>query len=265
MEPNDVVIYPRLRDKVVLITGASAGFGEAAARHFAACGSHLIITARRFDRLQKLKEEIESKHKVRIHPIEMDVRDFASVEKGIKGIPAEFQQVDVLVNNAGLALGFAKAHEVSLEHLTTMLDTNVKGIFHMLRTVLPGMIERKRGHVINIGSIAGWEGYPMGSAYNASKFAVEGITESLRKELVDTPLRVSNICPGLAETEFSIVRFGGDKEKARAPYKGLMPLTADDIADLIVYTASRPPHVQIAEVLVFPTSQASATVVHRQQ
>jgi 3-hydroxy acid dehydrogenase/malonic semialdehyde reductase len=263
---SDIPIYPRLKNKIVLITGASAGFGKSTAEYFAASGSNLILTARRFDRLESLKKDLEQKYSVKIYIAQLDVRDNAAVEKFVQGIPSEFSEIDILVNNAGLALGVAQAAENKIEDINTMIDTNVKGMLFMIRHVLPGMIQRKRpGHVINVGSVAGSEGYSGGSVYAASKFAVRGLTESLRKELVNTPIRVTHIAPGLAETEFSLVRFGGDPEKAKKPYQGLVPLTAEDIADNIVYCASRPDHVQIADMLIFPSAQASVHVVHREQ
>jgi len=266
MEQNsfpEFTIYPRLKDKIVLITGASAGIGKACAQGFAACGSKLVLGARRIENLQELKKELEEKFKTSIYIANLDVRDNANVEKFAKEIPNEFKEIDILVNNAGLALGLEQSAENKLDDIHNMIDTNVKGIFFLLRQFLPGMIQRKRGHIINIGSVAGLEGYSGGSIYCASKFAVKGLTESLRKELVSTPLRVTLVAPGLVETEFSIVRFSGDKEKAKKPYIGLKPLVAEDIADSVLYCASRPEHVQVADLLVLPSAQASVGVIHR--
>jgi 3-hydroxy acid dehydrogenase/malonic semialdehyde reductase len=257
--------YPRLKDKIVLITGASAGIGASTAKLFAECGSHLILAARREDRLIALKSEIEAKHKeVKIHIAILDVSKIDSVEKMVSSFPKEFSAIDILVNNAGLALGLSTAYNFTLEQLDTVIDTNIKGVLHMIRAIVPGMLERKSGHIINIGSIAGYQSYPHGSIYCASKFAVRAITDALRKELVATPLRVTAINPGLTETEFSLVRFGGETEKAKKPYEGVEPLIGDDVADTIVYAASRPPHVQISDLTIFPTAQASVAFIHRE-
>lgn len=261
-----MALYPRLQDKIVLITGASSGIGEACARQFAASGSHLILGARRLEKLEQLKKELVSKHaNIKVHLSVVDVRSSDSVTAFINGIPADMRGIDILINNAGLAVGVKKTHENSLEEIDSMIDTNVKGVLYMLSKVVPIMLERKAGHVVNVSSIAGLEAYKQGSVYCASKHAVQAITNSLRKELVDTPIRVTALCPGLVETEFSVVRFGGDKSKADSVYRtlGTNPLTGDDIADNILYITSRPPHVQISELIVFPTCQASTEVIHR--
>jgi len=258
-------MYPRLKDKIVLITGASVGIGESTARFFAASGSHLILTARREEKLESLKKDLESKHEgIKIFTCPLDVRSNESVDKFVKAIPKEFAEIDVLVNNAGLALGVKATHENDLDQMNNMIDTNVKGVFYMIKAIVPGMVQRNRGDIINISSVAGLEGYVGGSAYCASKFAVQALTDSLRKELVATPLRVTAICPGLCgDTEFSLVRFG-DAEAAKKPYSGIKALHPDDIADNILYVASRPPHVQISQIVVMPTNQAAPTVVHRE-
>jgi len=258
-------MYPRLKDKVVLITGASAGIGEWTARLFAASGSNLVLTARRVEKLDALKKDLELKHSgIKIFTSALDVRSRQSVDQLIKAIPNEMSEIDILVNNAGLALGVKHTHENDLDAVDTVIDTNVKGVFYMTRAIVPGMVQRKRGHIFNISSVAGLEGYPGGSIYCASKFAVQGMTESLRKELVATPLRVTAICPGLVgETEFSMVRFG-DKESASKVYQGIQALTPEDIADNIVYIASRPPHVQITDIVIMATNQAAPTLVHRE-
>lgn len=249
-----------MKDKIVLVTGASSGIGMACARKFSAAGARLIIAARRTDRLAKLAESLPTPS----HAIELDVRDRQEVERAINSLPKEWANIDVLVNNAGLGRGLGKLHESDPEWWNEMIDTNIKGLLFVSKTVLPGMVSRKNGHVINIGSIAGHEVYPGGNVYCATKHAVDALTKGMRMDLVDTPIRVSTIDPGLVETEFSIVRFQGDSERAKKVYQGYQPLTGDDIADAAVWIASRPPHVQIAEVIIFPTAQASAAIVHRE-
>jgi len=262
MEADSLTAYPRLKGKRVLITGASSGIGEACARHFAHCGSDLVLGARRAEKLAALKKELEEKHGVTIHIAALDVTNQDSVTAFVAGIPENLASIEVLVNNAGLALGKAETHLTTEEDIDRMFDTNVKGLLRVTKAVVPGMLQRNAGHVINIGSVAGLEAYKGGSAYCGSKHAVQAITVAQRKELAHTPLRVSIISPGMVETEFSVVRFG-DKSAAEAVYKGMQPLTGADIADTVVYTASRPHHVQVAEMLVFPSAQASAEVVHK--
>jgi len=260
--------YPILKDKIVLITGASAGIGKACSRYFAASGSHLILGARRVDKLEELRSElIKQFPATKLHLVELDVRSMDSVQKMAEGLPKEFQEVDILINNAGLALDVKTTVDTSLEDMNAMIDTNVKGLFHVTKAIVPGMMSRNRGHIINVSSIAGHEAYKGGSLYCASKFAVEAITKSLRKEVVSTPLRVTSIAPGLTETEFSIVRFKGDAAKAKAVYTSLKtpPLNGNDIAETILFAASRPPHVQILDLIVAPTCQASAEVVARNE
>eukprot|EP01127_Copromyxa_protea_P024506 TRINITY_DN969_c0_g1_i1.p1 TRINITY_DN969_c0_g1~~TRINITY_DN969_c0_g1_i1.p1 ORF type:complete len:292 (-),score=58.45 TRINITY_DN969_c0_g1_i1:41-916(-) len=256
-------IYPRLKGKVVLITGASAGIGLACANHFAACGSNLILIARRTELLEQIKKTLEEQYKVSVFTYSLDVRSKEGWDNLLTVLPEELKNVDVLVNNAGLALSYDLTEQASWEDVNTVLDVNVKGLWLAIHTIVPIMKARKTGHIINVGSIAGKEGYAKGSIYCASKFAVEGISDALRKELVDTPIRVTKICPGFVETEFSVVRLKGDIDAAKNVYNGLVPLTGDDIADNIVYCASRPANVQIADMIMFPVSQASAGVVHR--
>ena len=253
----------RLKDKTILITGASAGIGEACARLFAQQGSNLIITARREQKLLNLASELQKEYQIQVLGKALDVRDSSAVESLISSLPDPFKHIDVLVNNAGLVLGVEKAHETPGDDVDTMLDTNVKGVLNMIRTVVPGMDRNQRGHVINISSIAGHEAYPGGSIYCASKHAVDALTKSLRMDVVSTPLRVSAISPGLVDTEFSLVRFKGDASKAEAVYQGLEALVAEDIAEAVIFAASRPPHVQIADIIIFPAQQAAATVVYR--
>ncbi len=254
----------RLEGKNILITGASAGIGEACALLFAQQGANLILTARREDRLHKLALQLQEDYKVAVYTQALDVRDRSAVEALISNLPDSFKNIDVLVNNAGLVLGVEKAHETPGGDVYVMLDTNVKGVLNMIRAVVPDMVAKAQGHVINISSIAGHEAYPGGSVYCASKHAVDALTKSLRMDVVSTPLRVTAISPGLVDTEFSLVRFKGDSKKAEAVYHGLEALVAEDIAEAVVFAASRPPHVQIADMIIFPTQQAAATVVHRE-
>lgn len=248
-----------LHNKIVLVTGASSGIGEAAARRFAAEGARVIVAARRAERLKKLTDELTSDS----HAIELDVRDAGAVQTAIDALPDEWREIDVLVNNAGLARGLSKVHEGDLTDWNEMIDTNIKGLLHVSRAVIPGMVRRGRGHVINIGSIAGHWVYPNGNVYCATKFAVNALTQGMTIDLVDTPVRVSTVDPGLVETEFSLVRFHGQAERASQTYKGYQPLTGDDIADAIFWVASRPPHVQVQEVVIMPTAQAHSMVLDK--
>lgn len=247
----------------VLITGASAGIGQACARAFAAVGARLVLTARRFERIERLAAELREEHGTECHLLELDVRDRESVFGAIDGLPAEWAEVDVLVNNAGLGRGVDKLHAGDPDGWDEMVDTNVKGLLYVTRAVTPGMVRRGRGHVINLGSVAGHEVYPGGAVYCATKHAVGAITKGTRMDLLGTGVRVSTVDPGMVETEFSVVRFGGDAERAANVYRGMTPLTAADIADTIVWVATRPAHVNIDEIIIKPTDQASATLVHR--
>lgn len=253
---------------IILITGATSGFGEATARRFAAEGWRIIITGRRKERLEALRKELEGLHGTVegppiIHPLHFDVRDNAAVEQAMASLPEEWRAIDVLVNNAGLAAGFDPIQEGSLEDWDRMLDTNVKGLLHVSRAVIPGMVARGKGHIINIGSVAGKEVYPKGNVYCASKHAVDALTKGMRQDLLPHGIRVTQIAPGLAETEFSRVRFHGDEQKARQVYLGMEPLRGDDIAELVWFAATRPPHVCINDLVVMPTAQAASTLVHR--
>lgn len=252
-----------LTDSIVFITGASSGIGRSCAVKFAEAGSRLILAARRKDRLDALARELQSARKVGVLGVELDVRDPAAVERVVAGLPDEWKAIDILVNNAGLSRGLDKLHEGKREDWEEMIDTNVKGLLYVSRAVIPGMVQRGRGTIINIGSIAGHEVYPKGNVYCATKHAVDALTKGLRMDLIDTPLRVCTVDPGLVETEFSAVRFRGDLGRAKVVYQNLKPLGPDDVADAVVFAASRPPHVQVAEIIVLPTSQASTTMVHR--
>lgn len=252
-----------LNGKIVLITGASSGIGEACARAFAAEEARLILAARRGERLEKLKTELFMRHGVLVHTLTLDVRDQAAVAEAIAGLPAEWTAIQVLVNNAGLSRGLDKLHEGSLADWEEMIDTNLKGLLYVTRAVLPGMVERRRGHVINIGSIAGHQVYPGGNVYCATKFAVNGLTQGLRVDTLGTGVRVSTVDPGMVETEFSTVRYHGDETRAAKTYAGVTPLRGTDIAEAVVFCATRPLHVNINEIIVMPTDQATVAHVHR--
>eukprot|EP00002_Diphylleia_rotans_P030862 TRINITY_DN6388_c0_g1_i1.p1 TRINITY_DN6388_c0_g1~~TRINITY_DN6388_c0_g1_i1.p1 ORF type:complete len:261 (+),score=46.00 TRINITY_DN6388_c0_g1_i1:71-853(+) len=257
-------MYQRLKNSIVVVTGASSGIGEACAHRFAASGAKLVLVARRQDRLNKVKSDIIHHYPdAKVHVQVADVTDAATVEKIPSNLPEPFQNVSVLVNNAGLALGLQRTWEAKLEDIHAMVDTNIKGVMYFLRAFVPGMRERSQGHIINMSSVAGTFRYPNGSVYCASKHGVEAITTVLRMELIDTPIRVTAINPGLVETEFSLVRFKGDADQAKKPYVGIQPLSGDDVADAVLYAASRPPHVQISQIEIMPTHQASPTHVHR--
>ena len=253
----------RIQGKTVLITGASAGIGEACAQAFASYGANLILTARRLDRLEKLKSDLQFEHDVTVRIHQMDVRVREGVGLFARELEESGAEVDVLVNNAGLSRGLETIQEGNLEGWDQMIDTNVKGLLYVTRAILPGMVKRNRGHVVNIGSIAGRQVYPSGNVYNASKFAVRALTEGINLDLYGTNVRVSSIDPGLVETEFSEVRFWGDSERAEKVYEGYRPLQAEDIADAVCYVVSAPDHVNILEMLVLPTDQRNAYMVYK--
>ncbi|HPM37858.1 MAG TPA: SDR family oxidoreductase [candidate division Zixibacteria bacterium] len=249
-----------LTGKIVLVTGASSGIGEACARKFAARHARLVLAARRVDRLRQLVSRLGTD----VHVLELDVRDRTAVNAAIAGLPHPWSEIDILVNNAGLSRGLDKLHEGDYRDWEEMIDTNVKGLLWVSRAVIPGMVARGRGHLINIGSIAGREVYPNGNVYCATKFAVDALTKGLRLDLVDTPIRVSTVDPGAVRTEFSEVRFHGDTERAAKVYQGFTPLSGDDVAEAVVWVADRPPHVTVADVLILPSAQASANLIHRE-
>lgn len=248
---------------IVLITGATSGIGAACARRFAESGHDLVLTGRNAVRMNEIAEELRAIGS-RVRTLVFDVRDREAATTAFRSLPPEWQAVDVLVNNAGLALGLDPEYAGDHEDWDTMIDTNVKGLLTMIRLVVPGMVERNRGHVINIGSVAGDAAYANGAVYCATKSAVKTLTDGLRIDLAATAVRVTNVKPGLVETNFSKVRFHGDEERAAAVYKGIRPLTGADIADVVHYAACAPAHVQIAEVLVLATHQASGSVIHRE-
>jgi hypothetical protein len=253
-----------MKGKTIFITGATSGIGEGCARKFAAMGSNLILNGRNTEKLENLKKELTAQG-VEVLTLPFDVRDRKAMQEAVDSLQGQWKHVDVLINNAGLVIGMDKEHEGSLDEWDIVINTNIKALLAMTRLIVPGMVERGCGHVINIGSIAGDAAYAGGSVYCATKAAVKALSDGLRIDLVDTPVRVTNIKPGMVETNFSVIRFRGDQDKADAVYKGIRPLTGDDIADVVYYAASAPAHVQIAEVLVMPTYQATGTVCHRQE
>lgn len=249
-------------NKTVLITGATSGIGLACARKFAQNGDRLILTGRNEQRLNEIRKELIEKG-TEVLTLAFDVRNREVAEKLMTELPEEWKKIDVLVNNAGLALGLDPEYEGNLDEWETMIDTNIKGLLTMTRLVVPGMVERNSGHIINIGSVAGDAAYAGGNVYCATKAAVKALTDGLRIDVINTAIRVTNLKPGLVETNFSNVRFRGDNERADSLYRGIKPLVGDDIADVAVYAANAPEHVQIAEVLILATHQASASMVVR--
>ncbi len=249
--------------KIAFITGATSGIGQACAQKFAASGYNLIINGRNTDKLNEMRETL-TQSGVEVLTLPFDVRDREATRNAIESLVSPWNQIDVLVNNAGLALGLDKEYEGDFEDWDTMIDTNIKGLLHVTRMVVPAMVARNRGHVINIGSVAGDAAYANGNVYCATKAAVKTITDGLRIDLAHTAVRVTNVKPGLVETNFSVVRFHGDKERADNVYKGIQPLTGDDIADVVLYAANAPEHVQIAEVLVLATHQANGSTIVRE-
>ena len=249
-------------NKIVLITGATSGIGLACARKFAENGDRLILTGRNESRLAEIRKELADRG-TDVMTLAFDVRDSNKAEKYIQDLPQEWQEIDVLVNNAGLALGLEPEYEGNNDDWETMIDTNIKGLLTMTRLVVPGMVQRNRGHIINMGSVAGDAAYAGGNVYCATKAAVKALTDGLRIDVANTAIRVTNLKPGLVETNFSNIRFHGDNDRAANVYKGIKPLTGDDIADVAVYAANAPEHVQIAEVLILATHQASGSVIVR--
>ena len=249
-------------DKIVMITGATSGIGLACARKFADNGDKLILTGRNEQRLEEIRKELADKG-TQVLTLVFDVRDREAAARCVNGLPTEWQEIDVLVNNAGLALGLEPEYEGLWEDWETMIDTNIKGLLTMTRLIVPGMVARDRGHVINVGSVAGDAAYANGNVYCATKSAVKTLRDGLRIDVAGTAVRVTNLKPGLVETNFSNTRFHGDTERAANVYKGIQPLTGDDIADVAVYAANAPAHVQIAEVLILATHQGSGSVIVR--
>lgn len=254
-----------VQDQIVFITGASSGIGASCAKYFAAAGAKLLLAARRLSRLQELASELQKEYDVQVKTVPLDVRDRTQVENTIESLPPEWRDIEILINNAGLSRGVDPLQDGNYQDWEEMIDTNVKGLLYVSRAVLTDMVARNSGHIVNIGSIAGRQPYPGGNVYCGSKAAVKSITESLKQDLLGTAIKVTCIEPGLVETEFSNVRFHGDTERAQKTYEGLTPLTPDDIADVILFSVTRPAHVNISDMLVLPVDQATATMAHRQQ
>ncbi len=252
-----------LKNKIVLITGASSGIGRAAAERFASEGTRLLLCARRFDLLRGIAEDLSKRFSIDVRPFELDVRNRKKVEHTLSALPEQWKPIDILLNNAGLSRGLDTMQEASVDDWEEMIDTNVKGLLYVTRAVLPGMIERNSGHIINIGSVAGHWTYQKGNVYAATKFAVNALSQGAKMDLLGTPIRVTSIDPGLVETDFSVVRFRGDAQRAKKVYEGLSPLTPEDIADAIVWAATRPPHVNVNNIIVMATDQSAPTMVHR--
>ncbi len=250
-----------LHNRLALITGASSGIGEACARQFASAGADLILTARRGDRLALLAQELHQAYGITVRCLTFDVRDRAAVDASLTSLAED--PIDILVNNAGLSRGLSPLHQGDIEDWEEMINTNLKGLLYVTRALLPGMVARQRGHLVNLGSIAGRQTYPGGNVYCGTKAAVRAISEGLKLDLVGTPIRVTDIQPGLVDTEFSTVRFHGDRDRADRTYQGMTPLSGDDIAEIILFAVTRPAHVNISELLVMPTDQSSTTLVHR--
>jgi 3-hydroxy acid dehydrogenase / malonic semialdehyde reductase len=251
-----------LQNKIILITGASSGIGAACAKVFADAGARLILASRRIEKLQQLATTLQLTSQTG-YLVQLDVRLRIAVESAISTLPSQWSDIDILINNAGLSRGLDKLHEGDYSDWEEMIDTNIKGLLYLTRYVVPGMVQRGNGHIVNIGSIAGHQTYPGGNVYCATKAAVKAISEGLKQDLLGTPIRVTSVDPGMVETEFSQVRFHGDTQRAEKVYQGITPLTADDIADTIFFCATRPKHVNINEVILMPVDQSSATLVNR--
>jgi 3-hydroxy acid dehydrogenase/malonic semialdehyde reductase len=254
-----------LTGKIVFITGASAGIGEATAYAFAAEGAKLLLCARRKERVDAVAAEALAQGAQAVHTFALDVRDHTAVAAAITALPVDWAAIDILVNNAGLSRGLDKLYQGHIEDWEEMIDTNVKGLLYVTRAVVPGMVERASGHIVNLGSTAGELPYPNGAVYCATKAAEKSINDGLRQDVLGTPLRVTSIDPGMVETDFSKVRFRGDETRAAKVYQGVTPLTPEDIADAIVWAVSRPAHVNIAHVLMTPVAQANSLMFHREQ
>ena len=253
----------QFKDKTVLITGASSGFGEAFAKSFAAEGARLIIIARRYEKLKELEAALITQYNTEIISLELDVSNFEDVKKSLSELPERFAFPDILINNAGMVRGLNPVWETPNKDWNEMIDINIKGILNVCSQIIPKMLSKQSGHIFNISSVSGYDTYPGGGVYCATKHAVRALTDTLRKELVASPIRVSMISPGMAKTEFSLVRFNGDKTKADKIYDNIEALTSKDVAEIVLFMASRPPHVNIADVIVYPTHQASVSILHR--
>lgn len=251
------------KDKTVLITGASSGFGAAFAKAFASEGARLVTVARRLERLKDLEKQLSSQYGTEVLSLGLDVSNYDAVEKSLSQLPEKFSTPDILINNAGMVRGLNNVWETPQSDWNEIIDINIKGILNFCSQIIPKMLKRQSGHIFNVCSISGHDTYPGGGVYCATKYAVRAITDTLRKELVSSSIRVSMISPGMAKTEFSLVRFQGDEDKAQKTYENLQALSAEDIAEIVLFMASRPPHVNIADVIVYPTHQASVSIIHR--
>lgn len=252
-----------VKNKTVFITGASSGIGAACAKYFAEQGARLLLCARGIARLETLARQLQTCYQTEIYPLQLDVTQQEEITTKLNALPSEWQTIDILINNAGLARGLAPFQEGEIRDWEEMIDTNVKGLLYVTRAILPTMVKRNSGHIINIGSVAGHEIYPKGAVYCATKFAVHALNHGLRMDLSGTKIRVSSVDPGAVETEFSLVRFHGDTTRAAAVYQGFESLTPEDVADAVLYCATRPAHVDVSEIHLMPTDQAAATMVHR--
>ena len=253
-----------LRNKIIFITGASSGIGAACAKQFAQAGAKLLLCSRQLDKLNTVASQLRNDYNVEVHTFILDVRQRTKVPAAINALPTQWKDIDILINNAGLAAGLDFLQEGDIQDWEDMIDTNVKGLLYVTREILPRLIEKNRGHIINIGSIAGHQTYAKGAVYCATKHAVNTLSNGLRMDLFGTKIRVSTVDPGAVETNFSMVRFKGDTERAAAVYEGTTPLKPDDVADAVFYCASRPPHVNISEIIMMPTAQAAATMTFRE-
>ena len=254
-----------LKNKIVLITGASSGIGKACSIAFAKEGANLILAARRIDKLENLSASLKKEYGSKVLTFELDVRDYKNVKNIFDNLTGEWKQIDILINNAGLARGFSRLYEGDIVHWEEMIDTNIKGLLYVTRMILPGMVERGKGHVINIGSTAGHEVYIKGNVYCATKYAVNALTQSIRLDVLDKNIKVSTVDPGMVRTEFSDVRFSGDTEKVEKVYDGITPLSAEDVAEAVLFSATRPSHVNINEIIITSSAQASSTQVYRKK
>jgi 3-hydroxy acid dehydrogenase/malonic semialdehyde reductase len=254
-----------LSNKIVFITGASSGIGKACAELFAKERASLILAARRIGKIKNLAKKLEKEYRIKTKCIKLDVRDYDRVEKSISSLEKNWKKIDILINNAGLSRGLDKIYEGKKEDWDEMIDTNIKGLAYVTRHIVPLMVKRKTGHIINIGSTAGHEVYPGGNIYAATKFAVKALSQSTRLDVLDKAIKVTSIDPGMVETEFSLVRFRGNEERAKSVYKGLKPLTPKDVAEAVLFCSTRPNHVNINQVILTPLAQASSTQVYRKE
>lgn len=252
-----------LKNKIAFISGASSGFGEATAYKLAGIGMNLIICARRYEKIKKIADDIKKKFKVKVLSLKLDVRKQKDVVNAIKNLPDDWKKIEVLINNAGLSRGLNKIQDGVLLDWEEMIDTNVKGLLYVTKEIIPLMLGNKSGHIVNVGSIAGHEVYAAGNVYCATKHAVDALTKGMRIDLNGTPIKVSTVDPGLAETEFSIVRFRGDKVRAKSVYNNVTPLYAEDVADAIEFIVTRKDSVNVAEIILLPKAQANCSIVHR--